>query len=65
MLDLTATISFWENKISLQFGAKNLFDISKIQQSQQIVQGAHVSAATNLPIGWGRTYFTSIKFQIK
>ena len=65
MLDLTATISFWENKILLQIGAKNLFDILKIQQSQQVLQGAHVSGASNLPIGWGRTFFTSIKFQIR
>lgn len=64
MLDLTSTLSFFENDLIIQFGAKNLFDIKKIEQSRNVVQGAHISGATVLPIGWGRTWFVSTKFNL-
>lgn len=62
MMDITTTFNLLNNNLILQFGGKNLFDIKKIQQSRNVLQGAHISGATVLPIGWGRTWFASLKF---
>ncbi len=64
MLDISATINLMDNNLIFQIGAKNLFDVKKIEQSRNVVQGAHISGATVLPIGWGRTWFVSTKFNL-
>jgi len=61
ILDISATLNLFQDKFSLQIGAKNLFDVKQIQQSVATVQGAHSTGAVQLPIGWGRTFFTTLK----
>jgi outer membrane receptor for ferrienterochelin and colicins len=61
IMDLTATLNMFDNNISLQIGAKNLFDVKQIQQSIATVQGAHSTGAVMMPVGWGRTIFATLK----
>lgn len=64
MMDITTTMNFYANDLTIQLGVKNIFDVKKIEQSRNVVQGAHISGATSLPIGWGRTWFISTKFNL-
>lgn len=61
MLDATANKSFWNERIMLGFGAKNLFDYTNIVASG-LTTGAHSSGAGSYPVGWGRTWFVSLRF---
>lgn len=61
MMDISATWNLMQNNLQLQFGAKNLFDVKQIQQNVATVQGAHSSGAVLMPVGWGRTFFASMK----
>lgn len=60
-LDLTISQKLWKNKLSLEFGAKNIFDIQNIQSS---IQGGAHSGGVSTPIGTGRSYFARLNFQI-
>ncbi len=60
--DLTLTRPFWNNKIQLSTGAKNLFDVKDIQAS--VSGGAHSSAGGSLPMAWGRSIFAKLKIQL-
>jgi outer membrane receptor for ferrienterochelin and colicins len=60
MLDVTCTKSFWKKRVAWTVGAKNLFDVQQINNSSTS-GGAHSSGAS-LPVSWGTSLFTSIKF---
>lgn len=60
-LDLTVSQKLWKNRLSLELGAKNLFDIQNIQSS---IQGGAHSGGGSTPIGTGRSYFARLSFQI-
>ena len=60
MLDVTANKSFWNDRILLGIGAKNLFDYTNIESSG-IATGGHTSGAGNYPVAWGRTFFVNLR----
>lgn len=60
MLDVTANKSFWNDRILLGIGAKNLFDYTNIESSG-IATGAHTSGVGSYPVAWGRTYFVNLR----
>lgn len=61
LLDLTLSRSFWKNRITLAAGVKNLLDVINVATNGGVA-GAHSSTSGALSIGWGRSYFASIKF---
>ncbi len=64
-LDISVHKSFLSNLLTLQIGGKNLFNVTSIKQNIATFEGAHTSGTTTLPIGWGRTFFASVKINIK
>jgi outer membrane receptor for ferrienterochelin and colicins len=60
MLDVTANKSFWNDRILLGIGAKNLFDYTNIESSG-LTTGAHTSGAGTYPVAWGRTFFINLR----
>ena len=58
-MDVTASYSFWKNKLTVSGGAKNLFDVTNLG----ITNGSGgVHSGDNFVVSWGRSYFLSLKF---
>jgi outer membrane receptor for ferrienterochelin and colicins len=62
LLDVTISQKFWKDRIVWSVGAKNLLDIQQVD-SNAAVGGAHSSQGGSIPISWGRSVFTSLKFR--
>ncbi|WP_187270038.1 TonB-dependent receptor [Pontibacter qinzhouensis] len=60
--DVTATKSLTKF-LTLNVGVKNLFDVQQITSSQLITGGAH-STGGNRPVGYGRSFFLGLNFQL-
>lgn len=60
IFDYSVQKSFWKNRITLNVGLKNLFDVQNILTTRGS-SGAHSSSGST-SISWGRSYFTSLKF---
>jgi outer membrane receptor for ferrienterochelin and colicins len=64
--DLSVSKRFWNNKINLQIGAKNLFDNTNIAIKGDTGSGGIHSGGTGAsPVGWGRTYFVKLGFSFQ
>ena len=61
--DFTIAKNFWNKQINITTGMKNIFDVQTINSTASS-GGAHGSAGT-LPVGMGRTYFISLKYNFK
>lgn len=64
MLDITLSRSFFDDRITLSAGAKNLFDITDIKTSGGGGGSVHGSGGTSMPIAWGRSFFAGLKFNL-
>lgn len=56
MLDATATKQFWQRRIALTAGVKNLLDIRQVGVTGG-GGGAHSGGSGNMPVGTGRNFF--------
>ncbi|HKO76943.1 MAG TPA: TonB-dependent receptor [Flavobacterium sp.] len=64
-MDASVRKSFFKNQLEVTAGARNLFDI----QSVQLIQnggtgGAHASGASDLLLGYGRSYFLKLTYNL-
>jgi outer membrane receptor for ferrienterochelin and colicins len=65
MLDCNVSRPFFNHKIILSAGAKNLLDVTTIDASGSISTGAHGSGSSGSnSIAWGRTYFIKMSVNI-
>jgi len=55
MLDCSVSKSFWQKRISLTIGAKNLFNVRNIAGTSS--GAAHSGSSTTIPMAMGRMYF--------
>lgn len=62
MSDLSLSKTFWDKKVSLIAGVKNLFNVTNIQFNMA-GGGAH-SGSGNMAIGMGRLVFTSLRISL-
>jgi len=62
MADLSVTKSFWQKRVGLTIGSKNLFDVKNITGSAS--GSAHSSGTNSLSVGMGRTYFLKLDILI-
>lgn len=62
-LDLSVVKQFYQNRLSVSFGAKNLFDNYLIDSAG--VGGAPHSGGDGMPVSWGRTYFVKLKYNLQ
>ena len=60
LMDVTATKMFWENRIRLTAGVKNIFNVTTVPATG--IVGAHGSGGDGMNIGWGRTLFLRLSF---
>ncbi len=62
-MDFTASKGFWNSRIRLSAGIKNIFNTTTIPTTGG-TGGAHSGGADGMNIGWGRTLFLKLSFQI-
>lgn len=60
-LDLTLSKRFYKNKLGLELGAKNVFDIQNISAT---ADGGLHSAGSAISVGTGRSYFLRLSIDI-
>ena len=63
LLNVSINKKIYREKISLSFGAKNIFNVVSVKNNTNN-SGVHSSSSNNILIGYGRTFFTSIKFSL-
>lgn len=62
-LDASIAKRFWDNRILCTLGAKNIFDNKEVNGKGTSATGSHgTSAGESSLVGWGRTYYLSLKF---
>lgn len=61
-LDLSFTKDFWDDKIQLTVGAKNLFNVTNINGIAP--GGAHSGGGSSMAIAMGRTYFLALNIYL-
>lgn len=65
-LDISVSKQFWKNRLTLQFGAKNLFNNTNVSIKGDTGSGGiHSSGGSSSPVGWGRTYFVRMNISLK
>ena len=60
--DFNITKNFKNEKILWTIGAKNIFNVQSV--TSNISGGVHSNSSSSIPINWGRSLFTSLKFVI-
>ncbi len=58
-MDITVAKGFWNQRIRLSTGVKNLFDTRTIPATG-VSSGAHTSGSNSTNIDWGRTFFVRL-----
>lgn len=64
MMDISLNMPFWEKRVQLSCGVKNLFDVQDVSVSGAAGGGVHSSASSANPVGWGRSYFARLTFKV-
>ena len=62
-MDINFTKYLWKKRLQWTVGSKNLFDVTTISSTSSS-QGTHNNGSGNVPVSWGRTYFTSFKINL-
>jgi outer membrane receptor for ferrienterochelin and colicins len=61
-MDFTASKGFWNSRIRLSAGVKNIFNVTTIPSTGG-TGGAHSGGDGGTNVGWGRTLFLKLSFQ--
>lgn len=66
LLDVSASKQFWQQRLTLSLGAKNLLNVTNVAQSGKAPSiGIHKgSFGSQAPIGYGRSYFLQMNIHI-
>ncbi len=62
-LDINVSKKFFENSLDIGLGVKNVFDNVEVNSTGGTGGGHGTSAGTSPLVGWGRTFFISVKYQ--
>jgi outer membrane receptor for ferrienterochelin and colicins len=60
MMDISATKRFWNDRVNLTVGVKNILDVTDIQSNVAASGGVH-STGNAISQSWGRSFFASMK----
>lgn len=63
LVDITLGRSFWKDRIAVSAGVKNVSNVVNVNTSGGVA-GVHTSATNDLSIGWGRSYFVALKWNM-
>ena len=64
IMDLTYSWSSSDNKLKVVVGCKNAFDVQNVNTISGS-SGPHQSGTNGMSVGYGRTFFTSLKWSLK
>ncbi|MBF00338.1 TonB-dependent receptor [Flavobacterium coralii] len=63
LMDASVRKSFFKRSLDVTLGARNLLDVVNIQSSQA-AGGTHSAGTTNILMGYGRSYFLKLTYNI-
>jgi len=63
IMDATARKSFLDNKLEVTLGARNLFDVTRVNTTA-ISGSAHSAGAATQLMGYGRSYFVKLLYKL-
>ena len=63
-MDLSITKSFYYNSLKLSCGIKNIFDNTTISGNVASTGGSHGGDGSSSLVGWGRSFYFSVKYNI-
>ncbi|WP_395091001.1 TonB-dependent receptor plug domain-containing protein [Vaginella massiliensis] len=63
-MDASIRQKFFDKKLELVLGARNLFDVTTITNTTQAASG-HAAASSSIMLGYGRSYFLKILYNLK
>jgi hypothetical protein len=61
-LNISASKSFWKNRIQLTVGGKNLLGVTNVN-AQNVSAIGHSFSGNSTQVNWGRTFFCSLAFE--
>jgi outer membrane receptor for ferrienterochelin and colicins len=63
-LDFTASKGFWNSRIRLSAGIKNIFNVTTIPTTGIAIGGGHSGGGDGgMNVAWGRTFFIRLSMQ--
>ncbi|MEL6134924.1 MAG: outer membrane beta-barrel protein, partial [Bacteroidota bacterium] len=62
LLDLTFRRTFWDERLGVTLGAKNLFNVTNV--AAQLATGVHSGSGTQVAVGTGRNMFIKLTYQL-
>lgn len=62
-LDISFMKRFFQNKLTVSTGAKNLFDVTMVDAAGG-TGGVHTGGGGAVPVGWGRSYFIKLSLHL-
>jgi len=62
--DFTASKYFWNKKLFLSAGVKNIFDVKNVQMIGQVMGVSNPKESSSLSVLWGRSFFVSLNFSL-
>jgi len=62
ILDCSVNRRIFNDLLIITIGGKNLFNITNIKKYNN--NSAHSTSSNNVPVGYGRTFFTNLKFNL-
>ena len=63
-MDVTINKSFFDGMFSATIGARNVLDVTSVNSSA-FDGGAHSGPVTRIPLGYGRSYFLKLAYNLK
>jgi outer membrane receptor for ferrienterochelin and colicins len=64
LMDASVNRNFWNKRINLAAGVKNIFDVRSIGISNA-TQGAHSGGGSSTPIAWGRSAYIRLQITLE
>ena len=62
ILDCSVNRRIFNDLLIITIGGKNLFNITNIKKYNN--NSVHSTSSNNVPVGYGRTFFTNLKFNL-
>lgn len=62
-MDASIRQSFFHRKMDITVGARNLFDVKRVNNSTQ-ADGAHTASSSSILLGYGRSFFVKLVYHL-
>ncbi len=65
MMDISLSTSFFDSRLDIGLGCKNLFNVQNIRSGLAGSGDAHSSAGSDMLVAWGRTLFCTLQYTVQ